>query len=88
MPFTFAHPAAVIPFCKKHQYVSVTALVLGGMAPDFEYFLHFRPYGIIGHAWLDPYFQILQIGSIIVSELISVLCGIFIVSVVYQIRDN
>ncbi|MBJ8102724.1 MULTISPECIES: DUF4184 family protein [Bacillus cereus group] len=51
MPFTFAHPAAVLPFVKKKSYISVTALILGSMAPDFEYFLHFRPYGIIGHTW-------------------------------------
>ncbi|WP_254610006.1 MULTISPECIES: DUF4184 family protein [unclassified Bacillus (in: firmicutes)] len=25
MPFTFAHPAVVIPFCKKQRYVSVTS---------------------------------------------------------------
>lgn len=53
MPFTFAHPAAVLPFVKKQsKYISVTALILGSMAPDFEYFLHFRPYGVIGHTWL------------------------------------
>ncbi len=53
MPFTFAHPAAVLPFVKKHsKHISVTALILGSMAPDFEYFLHFRPYGVIGHTWL------------------------------------
>ncbi|MEW4204397.1 DUF4184 family protein [Bacillus thuringiensis] len=53
MPFTFAHPAAVLPFAKKHsKHISVTALILGSMAPDFEYFLHFRPYGVIGHKWL------------------------------------
>lgn len=39
MPFTFAHPAAVLPFAKKHsKHISVTALILGSMAPDFEYF--------------------------------------------------
>lgn len=53
MPFTFAHPVAVLPFAKKHsKHISVTALILGSMAPDFEYFLHFRPYGVIGHTWL------------------------------------
>ncbi|HDR7515728.1 DUF4184 family protein [Bacillus mobilis] len=53
MPFTFAHPAAILPFTKRNSsYISVTALILGSMAPDFEYFLHFRPYGIIGHTWL------------------------------------
>lgn len=39
MPFTFAHPAAVLPFAKKHsKHISVTALILGSMASDFEYF--------------------------------------------------
>lgn len=53
MPFTFAHPAAILPFTKRNSsYISVTALILGSMAPDFEYFLHFRPYGVIGHTWL------------------------------------
>ncbi len=29
MPFTFAHPAAVLPFAKKHsKHISVTALIL------------------------------------------------------------
>ncbi|KFN01337.1 hypothetical protein DJ93_1011 [Bacillus clarus] len=57
MPFTFAHPAAVIPFCKKQSpYISVTALVLGSMAPDFEYFLHFRPYGSIGYTRLGFFY--------------------------------
>src|SRR5690348_4996229 len=37
MPFTPAHPAIVLPFLKA-RYVSATALVMGSMAPDFEYF--------------------------------------------------
>lgn len=49
MPFTFAHPAAVLPFSKKQvNYISVTALILGSMAPDFEYF-----YTLDRMAWLD-----------------------------------
>ena len=48
MPFTFAHPKSSSSFCEKHsKHISVTALILGSMAPDFEYFLHFRPYGVI-----------------------------------------
>ncbi|MCM3716601.1 DUF4184 family protein [Halalkalibacter oceani] len=49
MPLTFAHPAAVLPFSRKSKYVNFLAMVLGSMAPDFEYFLHGRPYGEIGH---------------------------------------
>ncbi|MDZ4994531.1 DUF4184 family protein [Clostridium perfringens] len=47
MPFTLAHPAAVL--CLKNKRFNFTALVLGSMAPDFLYFLNFRPYGNLGH---------------------------------------
>lgn len=37
MPFTFSHPAAVVPLARTRLVLS--ALVIGSMAPDFEYFL-------------------------------------------------
>ncbi|KNF08664.1 hypothetical protein CLPU_6c01500 [Gottschalkia purinilytica] len=50
MPFTFSHPAIVIPIKSKwSRYFSLTGLVLGSMAPDFEYFIRFKPVGKIGH---------------------------------------
>ncbi|QEA00102.1 DUF4184 family protein [Lysinibacillus fusiformis] len=51
MPLTFAHPAAVLPFTRKSKYIHFSALVLGSMAPDFEYFLRGRPIGEIGHTF-------------------------------------
>ena len=51
MPLTFAHPAAVIPFCRKSRYINFSAMVLGSMAPDFEYFLRGQPIGEIGHTF-------------------------------------
>lgn len=40
MPFTPAHAAIVLPFLKiPSRYVSATGLVVGSLAPDFEYFL-------------------------------------------------
>jgi hypothetical protein len=47
MPFTLSHPAAAIPFLRTRLVPS--ALVIGCMAPDFEYFLHFAPEGRYGH---------------------------------------
>ena len=38
MPLTIAHPAAVLPF--RHSRLPISALVIGSLAPDFEYFLH------------------------------------------------
>lgn len=40
MPFTPAHASLVLPLLRlKPQHVSATALVIGSVAPDFEYFL-------------------------------------------------
>jgi len=40
MPFTLAHPAAVIPLCQRLRFQGVmSALVIGSMAPDFVYWL-------------------------------------------------
>lgn len=51
MPLTFAHPAAILPFSRQSKYIHFSALVLGSMAPDFEYFLRGRPVGEIGHSF-------------------------------------
>lgn len=43
MPFTFSHPALVLPITYlPARWYSLTALVAGSIAPDFEYFLRMR----------------------------------------------
>ncbi|QQO09125.1 DUF4184 family protein [Breznakiella homolactica] len=43
MPFTFSHPAAVLPLVKsKRLPLSLSALVMGSIIPDFEYFFRMR----------------------------------------------
>lgn len=43
MPFTFSHPAIVLPLAYlPRQWVSLTGLVAGSLAPDFEYFIRMR----------------------------------------------
>jgi hypothetical protein len=50
MPFTAAHPAIVLPFLRIHaKYISPTALVIGSMAPDFEYFFRMKVRSVHGH---------------------------------------
>lgn len=40
MPFTFSHPAIILPFTFfPRQWISLTGLVIGSLIPDFEYFL-------------------------------------------------
>ncbi|EGG35441.1 DUF4184 family protein [Paenibacillus sp. HGF5] len=48
MPFTFAHPVITMPWWKKKS-LPVSALIIGCMAPDFEYFIRFRAAGVWGH---------------------------------------
>ncbi|WP_352419195.1 DUF4184 family protein [Proteiniborus sp.] len=51
MAFTLAHPAAVINFTKKtRSFINNAAMILGTMAPDYEYFIYFKPIGVIGHS--------------------------------------
>ena len=47
MPFTISHAAAAIPFRRTRLVMS--ALIVGCMAPDFEYFLHGRMIGRLSH---------------------------------------
>lgn len=43
MPFTFSHPAIVLPLtCLPKKYFSLTGLVIGSITPDFEYFLRMQ----------------------------------------------
>jgi hypothetical protein len=59
MPFTFSHPAIVLPFgvLGKH-YFSLTALIIGSLTPDFEYFLRLKvksdfSHTLFGIFWFD-----------------------------------
>jgi len=66
MPFTFAHPAAILPakyFPKK--WISYTALAIGSMTPDFEYFFRMRNLGIYGHTWTGLFWFDLPIAFIL-----------------------
>src|ERR1700689_2153944 len=48
MPFTPAHVVAVLPFRRSRLVWS--ALVVGAIAPDLEYFLRMSPQGRYGHS--------------------------------------
>ena len=43
MPFTFSHPAIVLPLTYlPRKWYSLTGLVIGSLTPDFEYFLRMK----------------------------------------------
>lgn len=49
MPFTAAHPLAVVPLFARRLRLDPTCLVIGSMSPDFEYFARVRLVSRIGH---------------------------------------
>lgn len=49
MPFTAAHPAAILPLLRHSRWFSATGLVTGSIAPDFQYFLLFPMFKHSGH---------------------------------------
>lgn len=59
MPFTFSHPAIVLPLTfLPRQWFSLTGLVIGSLVPDFEYFLRMRiqsnySHTLTGLFWFD-----------------------------------
>jgi len=58
MPFTFCHPAIILPLTKSKK-LSTSALIIGSTAPDFEYFLRMDMIRTHSHDfWAIFYFNI------------------------------
>lgn len=54
MPFTFSHPAIVLPLIngnKKRKIFSSTGLIVGCLIPDFESFIRFDQHKEYSHTW-------------------------------------
>ena len=50
MPFTFSHPAIILPLRKwSGKRLSLTGLVAGSVTPDFEYFIRMKVESIYSH---------------------------------------
>lgn len=66
MPFTFSHPALVLPLALLgRRWCSLTGLVVGSVAPDFEYFLRFDYYSAISHTLFGLFFFDLPLGLLL-----------------------
>ncbi|WP_187264740.1 DUF4184 family protein [Pontibacter beigongshangensis] len=51
MPFTFSHPAIIFPIYRVfRKWTSLTGLVIGSMAPDFEKFLFMKHSNAFSHS--------------------------------------
>jgi membrane-bound metal-dependent hydrolase YbcI (DUF457 family) len=66
MPFTFSHPALILPatYLPK-KYYSLTGLIVGSMTPDFEYFIRMRDYARYSHTVSGMFWFDMPLGLII-----------------------
>lgn len=67
MPFTFSHPAAVLPLSLiPKKWISVTSLVIGSITPDFEYFFRMEQDSIYSHTFSGIFWFDLPLGLLLV----------------------
>lgn len=67
MPFTFSHPAIILPFTKiRASYVSASCLITGSIIPDFEYLITMKASGRFGHTILGAFILDLPIALVAV----------------------
>lgn len=64
MPFTLSHSALVLPFLKNKK-LSATALIVGSMSPDFEYFFRMRMQSEISHTFWGIFLIDFPLGLIV-----------------------
>src|SRR5437868_5069951 len=65
MPFTFSHPAAVLPLrILPRHWFSFTGLIIGSMVPDFEYFLRMNVESNFSHTVAGIFLFDLPVGII------------------------
>lgn len=79
MPFTFSHPAIVLPVtCLPKKYYSLSGLIFGSMTPDFEYFIRMKDYSKYSHTWDGLFWFDVPLGLILIFIFHNVVRNILI----------
>ncbi|WP_187261129.1 DUF4184 family protein [Pontibacter beigongshangensis] len=66
MPFTFSHPAIVLPVhAVFRRWTSLTGLVAGSLAPDFEKFMKMAADDHFSHTWRSIFYFNLPVGLLL-----------------------
>lgn len=68
MPFTFSHPAIVLPLSYlPKRWTSMSGFIIGSMTPDFEYFLRLKIESVYSHTWLGLLLFDLPLGILLTT---------------------
>ncbi|MEW1548806.1 DUF4184 family protein [Streptomyces tsukubensis] len=85
MPFTLAHPAAVLPLMRRPLVPA--ALVAGAMAPDVAYFIQTLPFRPTTAVWYEPYFNATATHSLTDAPTVALPLALALVALYYLLRD-
>ncbi len=67
MPFTFAHPAVIVPFkWLPQKWYSWAGLIVGSIVPDFQAFINLGGGKLLSHSWMGVYTYDLPLGLLLV----------------------
>ncbi|MDR0516268.1 MAG: DUF4184 family protein [Fibromonadaceae bacterium] len=90
MPFTFAHPAIVLPLKNKYssKYFSLTGLIIGSIFPDFEYFIRMNLQSIYSHTVLGVFLFNLPLGLIFCFIFHNIIRNELFVNLPYFLRTR
>ncbi|MHA6246849.1 DUF4184 family protein [Pontibacter sp. CAU 1760] len=66
MPFTFSHPAIILPVhAVFRRWTSLTGLVVGSLSPDFEKFIRMSTHDPYSHTWRSIFYFNLPLGILL-----------------------
>ena len=66
MPFTFSHPSIVLPLAfLPNRIVSLSALIIGSITPDFEYFIRMQLKSEHSHSFFGLFWWDVPIGVVL-----------------------
>ena len=66
MPFTFSHPAIILPLnYLPKKWISLTGLVIGSLTPDFEYFIRMKIESNYSHTFWGIFWFDLPLGILL-----------------------
>lgn len=89
MPFTFSHPAIILPFrYVEKKYFSMTGLIVGSIIPDFEYFLRVENRSRFSHTLPGIFWFDLPLGLIICFLFHDIVRGPLIANTPYSLHTR
>lgn len=88
MPFTFSHPALIIPLYNRVKWLSLTGLITGSLAPDFEYFIRMDAIRNYTHTWLSIFYIDLTIGLLLAFIYHNIVRNSFIANLPIALKER